>query len=205
MNEDPGSFFRPPGKPARLAQVRGRGAPSARPAVRHVGLGRLAPEQSGKPLAVSHGMRLSEVMTTPVETVPAEMPAEVAWERMRLLRIRHLVVVDSDGRIEGIASQGDLGGPHGGGFRHDHTVGSMMDRRFVTASADTTVREAANLMRGRGIDCLAVTRRKRPIGIVTATDLLELIGRGAERPVPVSTRWTLKHRGPRRPVGRPMT
>ena len=36
------------------------------------------------------------------------------------------------------------------------------------------------------------------IGIVTTTDLLDLIGRGVERPVAHAKRWTLKHRGPRR-------
>ena len=40
--------------------------------------------------------------------------------------------------------------------------------------------------------------RGRPVGMVTIADLLELVGRGATRPVAESTRWTLKARGPRR-------
>jgi hypothetical protein len=36
------------------------------------------------------------------------------------------------------------------------------------------------------------------VGIVTTTDLLELIGRGVEKPVERSTRWTLRRRGPGR-------
>ena len=36
------------------------------------------------------------------------------------------------------------------------------------------------------------------MGIVTTTDLLDLIGRGAENPVPESRRWTLARRGANR-------
>jgi len=139
-------------------------------------------------------------MTTPVETVPLATPAEVAWERMRLQRIRHLVIVDSDGRIEGIVSERDLGGSHGAELRRNTAVEQLMTRQVVTATPSTTVREAANLLRGRTIGCLPVVRRRRPIGMVTVTDLLDLIGRGAERPVATSRRWTLKDRGPRRRV-----
>jgi CBS domain-containing protein len=65
-------------------------------------------------------------------------------------------------------------------------------------SPTTTVRKAANLMRGRSIGCLVVTKRDRIVGIVTVADLLELVGRGADRPVASTTRWTLKHRAPHR-------
>jgi CBS domain-containing protein len=38
-------------------------------------------------------------------------------------------------------------------------------------------------------------------GIVTITDLLELIGAGAERPIPKTRRWVAKDRAPgRKPV-----
>jgi acetoin utilization protein AcuB len=116
---------------------------------------------------------------------------------MRLLRIRHIVVVDTDGKAVGIVSERDLGGRHGADLRRNLTIGELMTATVVTAGPDTHVREAANLLRGRSIGCLPIVKRKRPIGMVTVSDLLELLGRGAERPVPKSTRWTLKHRGPR--------
>jgi CBS domain-containing protein len=61
-----------------------------------------------------------------------------------------------------------------------------------------TIRKAANLMRGRSIGCLVVTRRDRIAGIVTVTDLLDLIGRGLERPAGSAARRTLKYRTPHR-------
>ena len=72
-----------------------------------------------------------------------------------------------------------------------------MSAQVVSVTADATIRQAANLMRGRGIGCLAVVADEKPVGIVTITDLLELIGRGVERPIERSTRWTLRARGAR--------
>jgi len=57
------------------------------------------------------------------------------------------------------------------------------------------VREAANLMRGHGVSCLPVFNGRRLKGIVTVVDLLELIGRGTERPVRTVERLVLKDRG----------
>jgi CBS domain-containing protein len=68
----------------------------------------------------------------------------------------------------------------------------------VSAAPDLTVRQAANKLRGRVIGCLPVIDGKKLTGIVTFSDLLELLGRGAVRPVERGERWTLKHRGPRR-------
>jgi CBS domain-containing protein len=56
----------------------------------------------------------------------------------------------------------------------------------VSASPATTLRQAANLMRGRSVGCLLVVEDGRVVGIVTTTDLLEQLGRRATRP-PVRT------------------
>jgi acetoin utilization protein AcuB len=52
----------------------------------------------------------------------------------------------------------------------------------VSASPATTLRQAANLMRGRTGGCLLVVEDGRVVGIVTTTDLLDQLGRGATRP-----------------------
>jgi acetoin utilization protein AcuB len=141
-------------------------------------------------------MRLSEIMERRVETVGPELPADDAWNIMRLQRIRHLVVVRG-GHVMGVLSDRDLGGTKGSAVRLKHTVEELMTGHVVAATPRTTVREAANLMRGRTIGCLPVLDRGRLAGIVTVSDLLELIGRGTERPIPKTKRWTLRHRGQR--------
>jgi CBS domain-containing protein len=70
-----------------------------------------------------------------------------------------------------------------------------MTEKLVAATPEMTVREAANLMRGHAVNCLPVFNgRDRLRGIVTVVDLLELIGRGMERPAKAE-RAVLKDRG----------
>jgi acetoin utilization protein AcuB len=143
-------------------------------------------------------MRLQDIMSRDIKTITANATAVDARDAMRTARIRHLVVVD--GRtVVGILSDRDLGGRGAGGKTlQGLTVADLMTSTVVTARTDTTVRQAANLLRGHVIGCLVVQDGDRPIGIVTTTDLLDLLGRGAERPIERSTRRTLSSRGPRR-------
>jgi CBS domain-containing protein len=53
---------------------------------------------------------------------------------------------------------------------------------LVTVDPLATVRKTANLMRGRTIRCVPVVEGKRLVGIVTVSDLLELLRRGVARP-----------------------
>jgi CBS domain-containing protein len=68
----------------------------------------------------------------------------------------------------------------------------------VTASPRMSIRQAATRLRGRSIGCLPVVEGGKLVGIVTTTDLLERIGRGAQGPSTKDKRWILKGRGPRR-------
>jgi len=140
-------------------------------------------------------MRLRDIMKTRVETISANESAEAAANRMRSARIRHLIVRDGK-KIVGVVSDRDIRSL--GSFRQIQTVEEVMSAPVVTASTDTTLRRAANLLRGRAVGCLPVVEKGRLAGIVTITDLLELVGRGAERPAAKSRRWIMKGRGPRR-------
>ena len=143
-------------------------------------------------------MRVQDVMTRHVETIDGQESAQAAFNSMKLKGIRHLVV-KSDSELVGVLSQRDLGVPDQNAFRERHRVADLMTTQVVTASPEMPVRQAANLMRGRTIGCLPVVeegRRSRLVGIVTASDLLALLGRGIDRPSP-GRRVTLKARAPR--------
>ncbi len=140
-------------------------------------------------------MRVRDVMTEDVETIPAGESAENALRRMRGRRIRHLIVTLGTETV-GVISEGDLDAL--GTSRRFQMVGDVMSSPAITVEPEMTIRQAANLLRGRTIGCLPVMEHGRLVGILTTTDLLELIGRGAERPVAASKRWILKGRGPRR-------
>lgn len=121
-------------------------------------------------------MRLSEFMSEEVETVAPGATIREARELLRRQQVRHLVVVE-EGTIAGVVTQHDL-------RRAPATaqVREVMSAPAVTATPLTTVRRAANLMRGNHLSCLPVVdERGRLAGMVTASDLLDLIGKGGQR------------------------
>jgi len=142
-------------------------------------------------------MRVQDVMTQGVQTVSPGTAAEDAWGSMQIKGIHHLVVTRASVPV-GLLSARDAGGVRGRALRAGRTVGELMTQPVIAVPRTTTVRRAANMMRGRSIGCLVVTDKNKLVGIVTVADLLELVGRGLDRGVEVSKRWTLKHRAPHR-------
>ena len=124
-------------------------------------------------------MRVEDVMTKSVRTCAAGESAVEAREQMRLHNFHHLVVVDGS-KVLGILSERDLRSS----LKHDASIGDVMTSPVVTARPETTIREAANLLRGRSIGCLPVVKGAKLVGIVTVTDLLEIIGKGNIFPPP---------------------
>jgi acetoin utilization protein AcuB len=145
-------------------------------------------------------MRLIDCMSRNVETVDETTPADEAFARMRLRGIRHLVVVAGK-RVTGVLSERDLGGRRAATLSRRKSVGELMSRHAVTIDLDATVKEAARILAGKSIGCLPVTDGDRLVGIVTTADLLNLIGRGAEKAIAATHRRMLRSRGPRRRAG----
>ncbi len=140
-------------------------------------------------------LRLEHVMNDTVTTIGARESADAAWNLMKMKRIHHLVVVQS-GEVVGVLTDRDLGGRNGAKQRDGRLVGDLMSRLPLSAPPEMSVRQAARLLKNRSIGCLPVLAKGRLCGIVTVSDLLEILGRGhaeglRERP-------TLSRRGPRR-------
>lgn len=140
-------------------------------------------------------MRVNEIMSTHVKTVPVTASADAAWEMMRGDRIHHLVVMNGK-KVAGVFSARDAGGVNGAPIRDGHQVRDLMSEHLVTTEKNTPLKRVANLMRGHTIGSVVVVDKGKPIGIVTTSDLLELLGRGAIRPTPVSKRVPLNYRAP---------
>lgn len=124
-------------------------------------------------------MRLQEFMSRDVEIIMMEESLEAAWQKMRTHRIRHLVAMNGN-TVAGVLSERDIINlsPE---EREGRRVQDVMESPAVTVGPNMTVREAANLMRGRTIGCLPVMEGRKLIGIITTTDLLQLLGQGVER------------------------
>jgi len=141
-------------------------------------------------------MRVKDIMSSEVRTISPTQPATEAWSEMRLYRIHHLVVLEK-GKVVGVVSARDLKALEAG-ERRAYSVRDLMASDVQTVTEDTTVREAANLMRGQSIGSMPVLAKTKLVGIVTVTDLLELIGRGIPQ-ASLETRWKPIRRAARHP------
>jgi len=123
-------------------------------------------------------MRVQDIMTSDVETIGPDVLLDAAAERMRVAGIHHLVVVEGRA-ITGVVAAGDLAalGERPGPA---HTVREAMSPNPARVEPRTTVRRASNLLRTRSVGCLPVVERGKLVGIVTISDLLEVIGRGTQ-------------------------
>ncbi len=134
--------------------------------------------------------QLSEIMNRGLITVDKHASLRRARRILDQHRIRHLLVMNGK-RLVGIVTDRDLrqAAPSSKSplttsereeFMDELKVVEVMSRKLITASPDTTVREAARVMVSEKIGCLPVVKGNQLIGIVTETDLLEVLVRGEE-------------------------
>ena len=136
-------------------------------------------------------MRVQDVMSTHLVKVSPDDSVRAALERLRASRIHHLIVVDRK-KLAGIVSDRDLLGSDG-----DAALRDVMTRGVITIEPGATLRKAAALMAGHAIHSLLVVNRDVE-GIVTASDLLRALAKGATHPAPPPERYVLRKRGPRK-------
>lgn len=129
---------------------------------------------------------VAEVMTRDVVTLHRNDKLIHANDVMSLGRIRHLPIVDDDGRVVGLVSQRDLFhnallkalgyGAHAATRLHDRClVQEAMTSPVLTCHADTPLAEAAQTMLDAKVGCLVVTDGdERLAGILTESDFVRL-------------------------------
>lgn len=121
-------------------------------------------------------MRLRELMSTKVVTTSPRASAAAAWRRMQEERIRHLVVADREG-VVGIVAEKHLLVPGSSLAREDAVEDLMTALDDGAASPDMTLDEAAEVMTETRVGCLPVLDGDELVGVVTATDVLDELGR----------------------------
>ena len=140
-------------------------------------------------------MRIGDIMSEQVDTISFGASVGEARELMKRNDIRHLVVMDG-ARIAGVVSARDLG--RSGSGSDTAWIENVMSSPIVTADRKTTIQRAANLLRGHRVGCLPIVEDGKPVGIVTISDLLDILGKGVDRTTPGASHWEEKHRGRRR-------
>jgi PAS domain S-box-containing protein len=99
---------------------------------------------------------------------------------LRQHRIRHLPVVDDEGRVVGVATAETLRqSMRSGDFLRLRRVEEVMTRRTVTATAQDTVISLVQRMVDLRVSCVVIVEAatgngQRPIGIVTERDVVQM-------------------------------
>ena len=131
-------------------------------------------------------MRVREIMTSPVQTVPVGSSLREAAQMMRARRMRHLVLVDAAGHVAGVLSDRDVRAsqPSMHLMKDEEMRIKMLSLSRVEDAASTgtyTVREedsvakALRIMRDQKIGCLPVVHADgTPVGVITGIDVLDL-------------------------------
>lgn len=129
---------------------------------------------------------VADIMTKTVRAIGLHATLADAHALMRETGIHHLVVMKS-GHVVGVLSSRDCDRARATHFMAGDeawTVEEMMTARVVVVAPETPVREAAKKLRGYAIGCLPVIDGKDLVGIVTISDLLDLLA--TERPAKVA-------------------
>jgi len=145
-----------------------------------------------------------DVMTRRVVTVAPETSVPEVARLLLEKRISAVPVVDGEGRIVGIVSEGDLmTRPESGTTRrrswwlsllsgeedaatyvktHGSRAADVMTRDVVTVAEDTPLGDVARILEERRIKRVPVVRRGKLVGIVSRADLLQGLASAKARP-----------------------
>lgn len=142
------------------------------------------------PPGTKEPLRLESVMQKNIVRADTDTTVGEAMTICFQHRIRHLPVLNSQGRLVGIVTDRDLR------FYISHRLGTIMEnntdretlhrhlhivmvRRVITGRPDMTVADAARLMVDYHVGCLPVVdAENRLLGIMTSGDFLRLIADG---------------------------
>lgn len=132
-------------------------------------------------------MLVRDVMTTKVFTIRVDRKLRAVQEIMDWAHVRHVPVVEADGRLVGVISHRDLLAAAVSSLqvkiaaaeRAQHLaaaeVRQLMRHPAATIAPDERVQRAAHLMRSLRIGCLPVIDDGRLVGIITEADLLHIV------------------------------
>ncbi len=138
-------------------------------------------------LAAMRKMTAGELMSTPVETIEAEVPASEAARRMKERVIRRLLVTEN-GKPVGVISVSDfIANLAEKAIVSRKTVGDVMSDVYLTCRDKTPIASAARAMADTGWrSVLVVNARGKPLGLFSGLDLLAMCGANGCEEITVS-------------------
>lgn len=120
-------------------------------------------------------LTVGDVMKTDLRTMHEDDAITTADWEMSLDQIRHILVVDGAGKLVGILSDRDVLRASRDVGDREVPIGRIMCRDVLTTGPDAPAAAAAlRMLRGKYSALPVVDEDRRPIGIVTSTDFVEV-------------------------------
>jgi len=129
-------------------------------------------------------LHVRDVMSSPVTVIAPQTPLPEIERRMSELLVRHVLVTERQ-HIVGIVTWGDVRQARSSNvprlntdapeLLNDLPATSLMTRDVVTVAASAPITTAAKLMVDHKIGSLPVMYQGRPVGMLTATDIIRLV------------------------------
>lgn len=116
-------------------------------------------------------------MSRPAVTVAATAPLREALRLMAEHRVHYLPVVNEHARLVGIVNEDDVLGTRRGPRPLGDPVTTVMSAPVVSISPAGLLKDAMQLMAGRGIGALPIVEEGQVIGILTQSDVVAALAR----------------------------
>ena len=136
-------------------------------------------------------MTASDIMTLGAATTTPDSSLASAIRCMGDHRISALPVVEGDGKLRGIVSEGDFFRRDGEGFRlgelarsgvgsatrelEGRRVAEIMTTALITVDGDASIEEAVGLMERHGMKRLPVIAHGKLVGLISRADILRAL------------------------------
>ena len=116
------------------------------------------------------------IMSAPLITAAPELDLINARFLVEKHHLRHLVVIDAEGKTVGVVSETNFRLAIGGSvFRHLRTLEGVMDRKIPQLPPSARLEDAIAHMLANGADYLIITNSGKPLGIITERDITRLL------------------------------
>lgn len=118
---------------------------------------------------------MGDVMSKPVLCAKESMGYGIAYQLMSDHQVRHLVVVDDNGVMVGLVSEGDFLHHMGMEYLVElKSVQTAMTQNVTTVDKNQPLTAALQIMSRQKISCVVATEADKPIGILTERDMVRI-------------------------------
>lgn len=117
---------------------------------------------------------VSEIMTSPVSTLPENSSIDTVWKFLQEKRFHHVPIVSTENKLVGVISDRDFIAL--GAINHRGSIRDLITTNIITTRPSTDVRSAAKLMFDERIGALPVVdENENLVGILTRSDILRVL------------------------------